>query len=132
MSSITKPRNGGGRRNRRNGGRRGGGGGGGGRRKPGMRTEAEQLDYEMELLKAQRDGREEEFKTEERAKLRARKAEELDAEMDEYFKKKDDPQPDKEAEKKDDADQAQPEGERTEKPVEENGQTEQPAQAAAN
>lgn len=83
MPPIEKPR---GRRGRdsRRGGRRGNG-----RRREKLRTEAEQLDYEMELLRAQREGREEEFRAHERAKLRARKAASLDAEMDEYFKKRD-------------------------------------------
>lgn len=66
------------------------------------RTAEEQLDYDMELLKAQREGREAEFKKEAGEKLRAdhvarvakRKEEaaaRLDAEMDDYFKKKDQP-----------------------------------------
>lgn len=54
-----------------------------------MRTEAEQLDYEMELLRAQREGREEEFRAEERAKLRTRRLTQLDEEMDDYFRKRD-------------------------------------------
>lgn len=40
----------------------------------------------MELHRAQREGREEEFKEEERKKMRVRAAARLDAEMDEYFK----------------------------------------------
>lgn len=63
------------------------------RRKNHQRTAAEQLDYDMELHRAQREGREEEFKQEEREKLRARTAARLDAEMDDYFSsrpKKDD------------------------------------------
>lgn len=40
----------------------------------------------MELLRAQREGREEEFKQQEREKRRAKFAASLDAEMDEYFK----------------------------------------------
>lgn len=55
-----------------------------------MRTKAEQLDYEMELLRAQREGREEEFRAEERAKLRARRLTQLDDEMDDYFRERDD------------------------------------------
>lgn len=51
-----------------------------------QRTQAEQLDYEMELLRAQREGREEEFKRQEREKLRSKFTASLDAEMDEYFK----------------------------------------------
>lgn len=51
-----------------------------------QRTEAEQLDYEMELLRAQREGREDEFKQQEREKRRAKFAASLDAEMDDYFK----------------------------------------------
>lgn len=51
-----------------------------------QRSSAEQLDYEMELHRAQREGREEEFKEEERKKMRVRAAARLDAEMDEYFK----------------------------------------------
>lgn len=39
----------------------------------------------MELLQAQRDGREEQFKEEERKKNRTRTAARLDAEMDDYF-----------------------------------------------
>lgn len=54
-----------------------------------MRTQAEQLDYEMELLRAQREGREEEFRTGERAKLRAQRLTQLDDEMDDYFRKRD-------------------------------------------
>lgn len=80
----------------------------------------------MELLRAQRDGREEEFKAEERAKLRARRAEELDAEMDDYFKKKDDVVEEKEGEKKD-APEAN--GVQTEKATEQN-ENEQPPQTA--
>lgn len=48
----------------------------------------------MELLRAQREGREEEFKRQEREKLRERTAARLDAEMDDYFSsrpKKDEP-----------------------------------------
>lgn len=56
------------------------------RTRPFQRSEAEQLDYEMELLRAQREGREEEFKQQEREKRRAKFAASLDAEMDEYFK----------------------------------------------
>lgn len=53
-----------------------------------MRTAQEQLDYEMDLLRARRDGREEEFVREEREKLHAKRAANLDAEMDDYFSKK--------------------------------------------
>lgn len=82
MPPIEKPK---GRRGRdgRKGGRRGSG-----RRREKLRTDAEQLDYEMELMRAQHEGREEEFRAEERAKMHARRAASLDAEMDEYFKKK--------------------------------------------
>lgn len=120
--SITKPRGG----NRRRRGGRGGGRRAPSRRKEHLRTEAEQLDYEMELLRAQREGREEQFKTAERAKLHARKAQQLDAEMDEYFKKKDDVAEEKEAEKKD-APEAN--GVQTEK-VTEQPENEQPAPTA--
>lgn len=51
------------------------------------RTSQEQLDYEMDLLRAQREGREEEFKKEASEKLRASRAAVLDAEMDDYFSK---------------------------------------------
>lgn len=119
--AITKQRSGGGRRNRR-GGRRSGG-----RRRSGLRTEAEQLDYEMELLKAQREGREEEFKAEERAKLRAKKAQELDAEMDDYFKQKDDATDEKDG--KGEAQESQSNGDKS---VPQNGQAEQAPEATAN
>lgn len=50
-----------------------------------QRTEAEQLDYEMELMRARREGREEDFRRDEREKMRVRAAARLDEEMNEYF-----------------------------------------------
>lgn len=44
----------------------------------------------MELHRAKREGREQEFLAEERAKMRARRANQLDEEMDAYFKQRDD------------------------------------------
>lgn len=123
--TITKQRAGAARRNRRGGGRRPGGG----RRRSGMRTEVEQLDYEMELLKAQREGREEEFKTEERAKLRAKKAQELDAEMDDYFKKKDEVAPAKEGDGKADPQDARDGEDKDNNKAVQNGEADQAVSA---
>lgn len=44
----------------------------------------------MDLYRAQREGREEEFKKEAQEKLRAKHAAALDAEMDDYFSKRND------------------------------------------
>lgn len=63
----------------------------------------------MELLRAQREGREEEFKKQEREKLMAKKAAELDKEMDDYFKEKD-------AKKDDEKDEVQKEKDEATKP----------------
>lgn len=78
------------RRRGRGGGRGRGRGGGGGVHKPRRRAPptAEELDYQMELLKAQREGREEEFKAEQAAKRREKKKKSLDDEMDAYFASK--------------------------------------------
>lgn len=56
------------------------------------RVTAEQLDYEMELLRARREGREAEFKKEHAAKRAAARKKNLDAEMDDYFKQRDEKQ----------------------------------------
>lgn len=47
----------------------------------------------MELLKAQREGREEQFRAEEAQKRKALRVASLDAEMDEYFKNRNKPAP---------------------------------------
>ncbi len=52
---------------------------------------AEQLDYEMELLRAQRDNREKEFLEEQRKKRREKRKQTLDDEMDAYFAARDAP-----------------------------------------
>lgn len=55
----------------------------------GRRPTAEQLDFEMELLRAQREGREDDFRKEHAEKRREKRKQTLDDEMDEYFKARD-------------------------------------------
>lgn len=60
---------------------------------------AEQLDYEMELLRAKRENREKEFLEEQRKKKREKRKQTLDDEMDAYFAARDAPMSDEAAAK---------------------------------
>lgn len=79
----------------------------------------------MELLKAQRDGREKEFLEEERKKLHEKRLAKLDAEMDDYFKKQDEPA---KTQRGDQATESKTEGDGKKESVEQDGSKEEVAE----